>query len=248
MSKDVKPTRAEELRLKEQIELAESGHSILEKKRDSLIHEFMDLVEEAKDTKSEVSDQFIEAQQKLNEAKALEGVDRLESIAMAAEHEPEVEVESRNIMGVLVPRITAHHEMHDLGERGYGLMSGSPAIDETVSAYEQLIQKVIEAAEIETALMKLLDEIDSTKRRVNALENRVIPDTKDKLDYVSQYLEENEREETFRMKKIKEKTEEQDDGGTDSDQDNTGDAFVCEDCDRSFDSKRGLSIHQGQVH
>lgn len=191
--------------MKEQIELAESGHSILEKKRDSLIHEFMDLVDEAKDTKSAVSDQFIEAQQRLKEAKAIEGVDRLDSIAMATEHEPEVEVESRNIMGVLVPRISSHHEEHDLGERGYGLLSGSPAIDEAVTAYEELIQKVIEAAEIETALMKLLDEIDSTKRRVNALENRVIPETKADLDYVSQYLEENEREETFRMKKIKEK-------------------------------------------
>ncbi len=244
MSKDVKPTRAEELRLKEQIELAESGHSILEKKRDSLIHEFMDLVEEAKDTKSEVSNQFMDAQRKLKEAKAIEGVDRLRSVAMATEHEPEVEVESRNIMGVLVPRITSEHEERELGEHGYGLLSGTPAIDETVSAYEQLIQKVIEAAEIETALMKLLDEIDSTKRRVNALENRVIPETKKDLDYVSQYLEENEREETFRMKKIKEKNEEaEQSSGVGSE-----DEFVCEECGRSFDSKRGRSIHQSQTH
>lgn len=207
MSKDVKPTRAEELRLKEQIELAESGHSILEKKRDSLIHEFMDLVDEAKDTKGEVSDQFNLAQTRLSEAKALEGIDTLRSIATATENEPVIELESRNIMGVLVPRIKSESMQQAMEDRGYGVLSGSPAIDEAVSAYEVLIEKVIEAAEIETALMKLLDEIDSTKRRVNALENRVIPDTKDKLAYVSQHLEENEREETFRMKKIKEKTE-----------------------------------------
>ncbi|MDY6770303.1 MAG: V-type ATP synthase subunit D [Candidatus Nanohaloarchaea archaeon] len=207
MTEDVKPTRAEELRLKEQIELAESGHSILEKKRDSLIHEFMELVEEARDTKGEVSDQFAAAQRKLTEAKAIEGADRLRSVAMATEHEPEVELESRNIMGVKVPRITSEHASVNLGDRGYGLLSGSQGLDEAIEAYEDLIRVVIEAAEIETALMKLLDEIDSTKRRVNALENRVIPERKAQLDYVSQYLEENEREETFRMKKIKEKSE-----------------------------------------
>ncbi len=242
MSQDVKPTRAEELRLKEQIELAKSGHSILEKKRDSLIHEFMDLVEEAKDTKSAVNNQFQEAQQTLKEAKAIEGMDQLRSVAMASKHDHTIEVESRNIMGVLVPRIKAEHTTPALDERGYGMLGGSPATDEVVEAYDDLIEKVIEAAEIETALMKLLDEIDATKRRVNALENRVIPDTENKLAYVSQYLEENEREETFRMKKIKEKGEEDDAA------DATDDVFQCEICDRSFDSKRGRSIHQSQAH
>ncbi|MDY6768855.1 MAG: V-type ATP synthase subunit D [Candidatus Nanohaloarchaea archaeon] len=204
MAQDVKPTRAEELRLKEQIELAESGHSILEKKRDSLIHEFMELVDEAQDTKGTVSEQFRVAQRKLAEVKAVEGADRLRSLAMVADQEPEVELESRNIMGVTVPRIASESADVALGDRGYGLLSGSQAVDDAVQAYEELIEAVIEAAEIETALMKLLDEIDSTKRRVNALENRVIPERKKQLDYVSQYLEENEREETFRMKKIKE--------------------------------------------
>ncbi|MCJ7479324.1 MAG: V-type ATP synthase subunit D [Candidatus Nanohaloarchaeota archaeon QJJ-7] len=207
MAEDVKPTRAEELRLKEQIELAESGHSILEKKRDSLIHEFMDLVGEAKDTKGEVADRFSIARKRMKEAKAVEGADRLRSVAMATEQEPDIELESRNIMGVKVPRIESEEVELDLGERGFGLLSGSAALDEVIQAYEDLISAVIEAAEIETALMKLLDEIDSTKRRVNALENRVIPERKDQLDYVSQYLEENEREETFRLKKIKEKGE-----------------------------------------
>jgi len=207
MSQDVKPTRAEELRLKEQIELAKSGHSILEKKRDSLIHEFMELVDEAKDTKSAVNEQFQAAQRTLKEAKAIEGMDRLQSVAMAATHDHTVEVESRNIMGVLVPHIDAESVSHEIDERGYGMIAGSSATDEVVDAYEDLIDKVLEAAEIETALMKLLDEIDSTKRRVNALENRVIPETEDKLAYVSQHLEENEREETFRMKKIKEKSD-----------------------------------------
>ncbi|MFB6167085.1 MAG: V-type ATP synthase subunit D, partial [Candidatus Nanohaloarchaea archaeon] len=201
MAEDVKPTRAEELRLKEQIELAESGHDILEKKRDSLIHEFMEMVDDARDTKGEVSEQYRVARRKLREAKALEGADPLRSLAMAAEKEPEVELESRNIMGVIVPRIEAGSIEVGLEERGFGLLSGSAKVDDAVEAYQELIEKVIEAAEIETALMKLLEEIESTKRRVNALEERVIPKRKEQLDYVSQYLEENEREETFRMKK-----------------------------------------------
>lgn len=212
MAQDVKPTRAEELRLKEQIELAESGHSILEKKRDSLIHDFMEMAEDARDVKGKMVDSYIDAQQELDKAIAFEGRDQLRSIALAVDQVPQVEIESRNLMGVTVPKIASENVVRPIDERGYSLASSTSRIDEAVTRYEQLLDEIIQYAETETALMKLLDEIEKTKRRVNALEEKVIPEMKGSLDYVSQVLEESEREETFRMKKIKEKTQEEDEG------------------------------------
>jgi len=209
MAQDVKPTRAEELRLKEQIELAESGHSILEKKRDSLIHDFMEMAEDARDVQGEMADAYVAAQGELDKAIAFEGADRLRSIALAVDQTPKVEIESRNLMGVTVPRIASENVIRPIDERGYSLASSTSRIDQTVTRHEELLEKIIEYAETETALMKLLDEIDKTKRRVSALEEKVIPEMRSSLDYVSQVLEESEREETFRMKKIKEKTQEE---------------------------------------
>lgn len=207
MAEDVKPTRAAELELKEKIELAESGHSILEKKRDSLIHEFMEMAEDAKGFQGEMSELFTKAQRELDRAVAFEGSGRLESVSLAVNQFPSVEITSRNIMGVQVPEIESENFVRNMDDRGLSLLSSTARIDEAIDAFEKLLEKVVEFAETETALIKLLEEIDSTRRRVNALEEKVIPEMKNSLNYVSQALEESAREETFRMKKIKEKTD-----------------------------------------
>ncbi len=204
--KDVKPTRAEELRLKKQIKLAESGHSILEKKRDSLIHSFMERVQDAQNIQSQQAEQFKHARQKVQEAAAKEGFATLRSAALATPPVEHVELKTANVMGVDVPDITAELSTRTLTERGYNPLASTAWIDEAASAFEELLDQVVAYAEIETGLIKLLDEIEKTKRRVNALEEKVIPEQKAALNYVSQVLEESEREETFRMKKIKQKT------------------------------------------
>lgn len=245
MADDVKPTRAEELRLKEQIELAESGHSILEKKRDSLIHDFMEMVGEAKNVQQDLIDQYTEANEAMNKAIALEGTSRLASVALAIDQTPQIEMETRNLMGVKVPDINSETVRREPHERGLSMISTTSRIDETIDAYEALLEHVIEYAETETALMKLLEEIDKTKRRVNALEERVIPEMKQNLNYVSQVLEESAREETFRMKKIKEKKNQEEKDERAAEQ---ADATTCPVCGDSFESERGMNVHKGQVH
>ncbi|MFB6190756.1 MAG: V-type ATP synthase subunit D [Candidatus Nanohaloarchaea archaeon] len=209
MSQDVKPTRSEELRLKEQIELAENGHDILEKKRDGLIHEFMEIVDEAKEVNQELADQYSRARLKLLLAKIYDGEDTIKANSLAAAEEPEISTETQNIMGVVVPEISSEQEIktHVL-ERSYGITSSTSRIDSAADEYEELLEQIIEAAETQTKLLKLLNEIEKTKRRVNALEHKVIPEMKDALETISQHLEESEREETFRMKKVKEMQEE----------------------------------------
>ena len=211
MAQDVKPTRSEELRLKERIELADNGHQILEKKRDGLIHEFMQIVDEAKDSQQELADVYSKARLKLLLAKIYDGEDTIKSSAFSANTEISVSKDTHNIMGVVVPEIESETEIaSSILERNYGITSSTSRIDSVADKYEELLEKVIDVAETQTKLIKLLNEIEKTKRRVNALEHKVIPEMESALDKVSQVLEESEREETFRMKKIKEMQEEQD--------------------------------------
>ncbi|MFB6213768.1 MAG: V-type ATP synthase subunit D [Candidatus Nanohaloarchaea archaeon] len=204
MAQDVKPTRSEELRLKEQIELAENGHDILEKKRDGLIHEFMEIVDEAKEVNEELADQYSRARLKLLLAKIYDGEDTIKANSLAIEDEPEITTETQNIMGVVVPEISSDEDIRTrVMDREYGITSSTSRIDSAADEYEKLLEQIIEAAETQTKLLKLLNEIEKTKRRVNALEHKVIPEMNEALDIVSQSLEESEREETFRMKKVK---------------------------------------------
>ncbi|MFB6208622.1 MAG: V-type ATP synthase subunit D [Candidatus Nanohaloarchaea archaeon] len=209
MSQDVKPTRSEELRLKERIELAENGHEILEKKRDGLIHEFMEIAGEAREVNEELASLYSEARLKMLLAKVYDGEDIVKSNAFPVNSEPTINSDTRNIMGVVVPEIESEGISRTIMEREYGMTSATSRVDSVAEKYEELLEKVVEAAETQTKILKLLEEIEKTKRRVNALEHKVIPEFKDALDMVSQSLEESAREETFRMKKIKEMQEEE---------------------------------------
>ncbi len=209
MSQDVKPTRSEELRLKERIDLAENGHSILEQKRDGLIHEFMEVVGEAKNVNEELANLYSQARLKLLLTEVYDGEASIQANALNTENGSEIELESQNIMGVKVPEIESIQVSRGLMEREYGLTDSSARIDATAEKFEELLEKVVDAAETQTKIMRLLNEIEKTKRRVNALEHKIIPEMQEGLDTVSQLLEEREREETFRMKKIKEMQEEE---------------------------------------
>jgi V/A-type H+-transporting ATPase subunit D len=209
MAQDVKPTRSEELRLKERIELAENGHEILEKKRDGLIHEFMEIIDDAQEVNQELADLYSQAKLKMMLAKIYDGEDTVKANAMAAEQETEISLEAQNIMGVKVPEIESENKIQRrILDREYGISSTSSRIDSTADKYEELLEQIVDAAETQTKILKLLDEIEKTKRRVNALEHKTIPEMKDAQQQVSQVLQERAREETFRMKKIKEMQEE----------------------------------------
>ncbi|AOV95278.1 hypothetical protein AQV86_05165 [Nanohaloarchaea archaeon SG9] len=209
MAQDVKPTRSEELRLKERIELAENGHEILEKKRDGLIHEFMEIIDDAKEVNQELADLYSQAQLKMMLGKVYDGEDTVKANAMAVEQEIEISLEAQNIMGVKVPEIESENKIQrKILDREYGTTSTSSRIDSTADKYEELLEQIVDAAETQTKILKLLDEIEKTKRRVNALEHKTIPEMKDAQSQVSQVLQERAREETFRMKKIKEMQEE----------------------------------------
>ncbi len=209
MAKDVKPTRKNLMQIEDRIELSERGHDTLEKKRDGLIMEFMDILDQAQDVRSDLDDSYERAQRAIDMARAMDGDVAVRGAAAALKEHPELTTQSKNIMGVVVPQIESSKVRKNLDERGYGVLGTSARIDEAADAYEELLENIILAAEVETAMKKMLEEIETTKRRVNALEFKLLPDLKDNQEYIEQKLEEQEREEIFRMKKIKAKKEEE---------------------------------------
>ncbi|MFC6615367.1 V-type ATP synthase subunit D [Halopenitus salinus] len=207
MAKDVKPTRKNLMAIEDRIELSERGHDTLEQKRDGLIMEFMDILDQAQDVRSDLSDDYETAQRKIDMARAMEGDVAVRGAAAALKEHPEITTRSKNIMGVVVPQIESSKVKKSLDERGYGLLGSSARIDEAADAYEELLETIILAAEVETAMKKMLEEIETTKRRVNALEFTLLPQLYENQEYIEQKLEEQEREEIFRLKKIKAKKE-----------------------------------------
>ena len=209
MAKDVKPTRKELMQIDDRIDLSERGHGTLEKKRDGLIMEFMDILDRAQDVRGELSSDYERAQKTINMARAMEGDVAVRGAAAALQEHPEITTESKNIMGVVVPQIESSRVSKSLDQRGYGVLGTSARIDEAAEAYEDLLESVILAAEVETAMKKMLDEIETTKRRVNALEFKLLPELYENKEYIEQKLEEQEREEIFRLKKIKDKKQQE---------------------------------------
>lgn len=207
MAKDVKPTRKNLMAIEDRIELSERGHDTLEQKRDGLIMEFMDILEQAQDVRSTLDADYETAQRTINMARAMEGDVAVRGAAAALKTHPEITTQSKNVMGVVVPQIESSRVKKGIDERGYGILGTTARIDEAAAAYEQLLESVILAAEVETAMKKMLEEIEKTSRRVNALEFKLLPDLRENKEYIEQKLEEQEREEIFRLKKIKDKKE-----------------------------------------
>lgn len=202
MAQDVKPTRSELLKVKKQIKLAQTGHKLLKKKRDGLILEFFKLLKKAKTLRQELSLIYADAVGKMNVARVRESDLKLKSIALAIKSSDELEIKRKNIMGVPVLTIAPPKVRKGFFERGYGVFT-SAAVTEAAKAYEQVVEKIIEVAEFETSLRKMLAEIEKTKRRVNALEFNVIPRLNKTKSFIQLRLEEMERENIFRMKRIK---------------------------------------------
>jgi V/A-type H+-transporting ATPase subunit D len=202
-----KPTRAVLIALRRRMKVAQTGHSLLKLKRDGLMIEFFEVLNKAKTVRKELVESLIKAEQRLNMAKATEGTVAINSVAYSLQNEPSIQLESRNIMGVVVPKIRAESVQKKMYERGYGIIGTSAAIDEAADAYEKLLDKIIVAAEVETALIRLVEDIDSTKRRVNALEFKVIPDIKETIKFIAMALEEMERDNVVKLKMLKGKSQ-----------------------------------------
>ena len=208
MIEGINPTRMELLKLKQREKLAVKGHSLLKEKRNALIMEFFNILERVKGSRDEVTEKLQEAYQDLTAAQVMMGDLSVKKAAMSVTESIDVDIDSRSVMGVVVPVIDSEISKRTIVERGYGFMDTSVKLDEAAKKFEESIQLIIELGEIEKTIMLLAGEIESTKRRVNALEHIIIPRLENTVKYIEMRLEEMERENFVRLKMIKKTMEE----------------------------------------
>ncbi len=197
------PTRTELLAKKAQIELAEQGRDLLKEKRDALIVEFMSVMDTVVLSSQRLGKVASEAFYALTLAKAIDGSVAVRSASFATGGEVRVDVSGTHIMGVYVPDITKKSVRRTFLTRGYSPTCMSSRIDEMAEKYEEELDLILDIAAVETRLKRLGEEIQKTRRRVNALDNNVIPVLKEQVSYIQTTLEERAREDLFRLKKVK---------------------------------------------
>jgi V/A-type H+-transporting ATPase subunit D len=200
---DVTPNRSVLLQLKSKIKLTQGGHKVLKMKRDGLIIEFFEVMEKAKKMRAGVSSDYDSAMEKIKIATTVKGEIAVKSAAYALKADPQVKLSSKSIMGMMVPKVEAESIHTKITDKGYGVITTSSYIEDAAVAFEKLLDTIVRAAEVETTMKKLLDEIEKTKRRVNALEFKIIPELKESERFVKFSLEEMERENTTRLKHLK---------------------------------------------
>jgi V/A-type H+-transporting ATPase subunit D len=203
--KQIKATRAELLARKNQIALAYQGRDLLKQKRNALMQQLMQMAEQVMRSSDILEQQMAEATATLALAEAIDGPEVVRSAAFAAQGQVSLEVSGANIMGVPIPVIEQKKIGRSPLDRGYSPSSVSSRVEATAEAFESLLDLVIELADRELRLRRLAEEIGRTTRRVNALENVLIPQLQAQLDYIQMILEEREREDIFRLKRVKTK-------------------------------------------
>jgi len=203
MIEGINPTRMELLKLKDREKLAVKGHSLLKEKRNALIMEFFNILERVKGSREDVEETLKEAYKDLTSAQIVMGDLAVKKSAMSVKESIKIDIDSRSVMGVVVPVIDSEINERTMVERGYGFLDTSVKLDEAASKFEKSIRLIIELGEIEKTIILLAGEIESTKRRVNALEHIIIPKLENTVKYIEMRLEEMERENFVRLKMIK---------------------------------------------
>lgn len=199
----VKPTRMELMKKNAQIRLAEQGRDLLREKMDALIREFFRILNSVSSSREKLEQVANAADHALLLAQAVDDPVTLKSASFATRRVIDLDIRGKNIMGVPVPVIRKKRVSRSILERGYSLVGTSGRIDETAERFEAELDLLIELAETETAMRRLGAEIQMNRRRVNALEQILIPELKQQARYIRMAIEEREREDIFRLKKMK---------------------------------------------
>lgn len=196
------PTKANLIKSKSMLNFSVKGYELLDKKRNVLIREMMGLVSRATEVQTKIQETFDTAYDALRFANITLGVENVEEIAISILNTEDYNILSRSVMGVEIPIVKRAKEEKALN---YGLFRTNAALDEAVEKFNEIRRLIYELSEIETSVYKLAMEIKKTQKRANALEKIQIPKYKAEVKRITEVLEEKEREDFFRLKKVKSK-------------------------------------------
>jgi len=200
----VNPTRMELTRLKKKLVTATRGHKLLKDKRDELMRQYLDLVRENMETRERVEAGIKRANGNFVIAKASMSEEILHTALMAPKQDVYLELKSKNVMSVNVPVYEYKTRTADPNDiYSYGFAYTSSDLDDAVKSLADLLPDMLRLAECEKACQLMAAEIERTRRRVNALEHVVIPDTQEGIKYITMKLDENERSTQIRLMKVK---------------------------------------------
>lgn len=199
----IKPTRMELIKLKKRVKLAERGRDLLKEKRDALVLEFFDVMRLVRDARNSVNEATALAHRSLSICYAAMGTQDTRQISTYSIGDVDVTMGSRNIMGVVVPTLEVGSATRKVTERGYSFLGGSSRLDQASAAFEEALNAIMSLAAAEERARKVVRELEKTKRRVSALDNVVVPRLHGSIRLIEDKLEELERENFSRLKKIK---------------------------------------------
>ena len=197
---DVSPTRMELLKLRKRVAVAKRGHKLLKDKRDELMKEFLRLVRENRDLRQGVEEMLVAATRSFIVARAVMPREVLEEAIMAPKQRVYMEMATDVVMNVRVPRFSLRQEGDPVG---YGFVDTSGELDAALAALSEVLARLVRLAEVEKATELLADEIERTRRRVNALEYVMIPELSAAVKEISMKLSEQERSNVARLMKVK---------------------------------------------
>ncbi|PWM39423.1 MAG: V-type ATP synthase subunit D [Clostridiales bacterium] len=202
MSAAVFPTKGNLILLKKSLALASVGFDLIDKKRNILIREIMTMIDEARALQGEINSTFEEAYRALQEANVDLG--SIENTVRAVPWDDCITVLNKSVMGVEIPTVRYHPEAP---MPYYGFVSATETLDHAFAKFRDAKELCVRLAEVENGVMRLARSISKTQKRANALKNIVIPDYEEKIRFITDYLEEKEREEFIRMKVLKKQKE-----------------------------------------
>ncbi len=200
----VNPTRMELTRLKGKLRTAQRGHKLLKDKRDELMKQFLDVVRELRALRAQVEEELMRVHSSFTVASALMSGPAMEQALMYPKQSVELSMTFHNVMSVNVPEYHYQTRTDDAGDIfPYGFAATSGELDAAVAALGEAFQSMLKLAETEKTMQLMAEEIEKTRRRVNALEYVVIPDTQESIRYITMKLDENDRATTTRLMKVK---------------------------------------------
>lgn len=198
------PTKGNLIKAKSSLEFAQKGYDLLDRKRTVLIREMMSLVDKANKLQKTIEKDFANAYKSLQEASITVGSDKLDSLSHSIEKEEDFDIIFKSVMGIETPNIK-YKDIKTKAE--YSFFDTNPAFDKAVIELNNIRKLIYELTEIENSVYNLASEIKKTQKRANALDKIQIPKYKLAIKTTEDVLAEKEREEFFRLKKVKKKKE-----------------------------------------